>query len=202
MWEDGWLYYIVADIPDIFDEIHWTGAELLGLSDHIFYSYLDIFTSWKINQPRSLYHQSDKFPFLPNLLLIEAAINQFGLKLKLVLYQAGGGGPLNRTVSAILLLHVIVLLVAVKIFAGPWLSSRPLPSLCFAFLPSQLSREIGTIASHSLPLPFMPGFHSSHSHFINLIRIAKLVLISIWKTKYEISDSPRNVFSCTETLRK
>ena len=92
----GWLK-IVADIPDIFYEIHWAGAQLLGLSDHIFYSYQNILISWKINQPRSLYHQSDKFPFLPNLLLIEAAINQFGLKLKLVfIKQEGGrgeGGP-------------------------------------------------------------------------------------------------------------
>ena len=120
----------MADIPDIFDEIHWTGAQLLGLSDHIFYSYQNIFISSyleKLNQLRSLYHQSDKFPFLPNLLLIEAVINQFGLKLKLVLsskrggegWRGGGRGYLDVVSGALLLLHVIVLLVAVKIFPGP-----------------------------------------------------------------------------------
>lgn len=92
-WYHGWHpWYFWWDSLDRSSASGLVRSYLLFIS-----KYLDILISWKINQLRSLYHQSDKFPFLPNLLLIEAAINQFGLKLKLVfIKQEGGrgeGGP-------------------------------------------------------------------------------------------------------------
>ena len=197
----GWLD-IMADIPDIFDEIHWTGAELLGLSDHIFYSYLDIFTSWKINQPRSLYHQSDKFPFLPNLLLIEAAINQFGLKLKLVfIKQEGGrgeGGPGCCSLYWAPPCHCIVGCSENLPWTMTLIQTTSVSLLC---LPVQPYVDQWRDWNDSIALPSLhlyPGFPSSHSHLINNIRIEKLqefyvqdwaVLISIRKTKCKIFET-------------
>ena len=153
-WYHGWHpWYFWWDSLDRSSASGLVRSYLLFIS-----KYLDILISWKINQLRSLYHQSDKFPFLPNLLLIEAAINQFGLKLKLVLYQAGGGdSEQNSAVSAILLLHVIVLLVAVKIFAGPWQTPSQTTSVALICLPVHPAQYRDWNDSPLSP-PFMSGF--------------------------------------------
>ena len=177
----------MADIPDIFDEIHWTGAQLLGLSDHIFYSYQNIFISSyleKLNQLRSLYHQSDKFPFLPNLLLIEAAINQFGLKLKLVfIKQEGGrgeGGPGCCSLYWAPPCHCIVGCSENLCWTMTLIQTTSVALLCLPVHP-----EIATIASPLSPPPLISGFPGSQYHLVNS-RVA--IVLSDFVTVFNLEN--------------
>ena len=103
----GWLYSGKGSLADFINYPSFWACQIVSCI-HIKISHIS--PSWKINQQRSLYHHSDKFPSPPNLLLIEDPINQSRLKLKTDLSD-GELGLIYRGLCECCL---------VKIWRGPW----------------------------------------------------------------------------------